>query len=149
MIGEILHPRIMMLNSAPASKEALLNDMAQLLEQQGYVQDKKAYLEAVYERETLGSTYIGHGVAIPHGKSPAVTKTGVAFARMAEGLDYDGQGELAHLIFMIAAPAESDNEHLKVLAMLARKLMHESNRCRLMEAACGLGVIKVFEEEKE
>lgn len=145
-VSDIMGPQLIVLGEDFADKQQVLEHLSALLVEAGAVVDREAYLQAVREREDQGTTYVGHGVAIPHGKSEAVHRAAVAFAKIPGGIDFDGQGT-AKLVFMIAAPAESDNQHLKVLALLARKLMHEQNRQTLMAAKTAREVIQVFEGE--
>lgn len=112
--------------------------MAAKLEKTGYVNDLDTYLAAVMKREDISNTGLGMGVAIPHGKSSVVNKACVAFGRSREGIDYQSDdGEPVYLLFLIAAPDEASNEHLKILANISRKLIHEQvrNDLRIAETA--------------
>ncbi len=81
----------------------------------------------------MSTTGVGNGVAIPHGKSPSVKEPSLVFARSDKGVDFASfDDKPAKLFFMIAVPEESSDEHLKVLAQLSRKLMHEDFRNYLL-----------------
>ena len=87
------------------------------------------------------------GIGIPHARSQAVTQPTVAFGRSGAGVDYGASDGPAHLIFLIAAPAGGGDEHLKVLAALARRLVHASFKEALMQAADAQDVVDLFERE--
>ena len=86
------------------------------------------------DREKTGSTGIGFGVAIPHGKSAGVSKPGLAFAKLSRPIDWDSlDGQPVSIIFMIAVPEEAtSNEHLQILIEISRKLINEDFRNRLL-----------------
>lgn len=118
------------------SKEECIDKMAESLVQSGSVKDKDIYVTAVLEREIKGSTGIGFGVAIPHGKSNGVAEPGLSFARLAKPIDWQSlDGSPVSMVFMIAVPEEQvGNEHLKILMAISRKLIHEDFRNQLLEA---------------
>jgi nitrogen PTS system EIIA component len=99
--------------------------------------DKKTLVKVLLERERLGSTGIGDGVAIPHGKYHGISRPLISFGRSREGLDFDSMdGQPAHLFFLlVAAPEDSANIHLKVLAAIARILKNSAFRKTLMQAS--------------
>lgn len=117
------------------TKEECIEKMAEHLVQAGFVKDQVAFVEKVLNREKTGSTGIGFGVAIPHGKSNGVQKPGVAFARLAQPIDWQAlDNNPVSLVFLIAVPEESaGNEHLQILAAISRRLIHEEFRQQLME----------------
>ncbi|MFO7785888.1 MAG: PTS sugar transporter subunit IIA [Thermodesulfobacteriota bacterium] len=97
--------------------------------------DKSTLVKVLLERERLGSTGIGDGVAIPHGKYHGISRPLISFGRSREGLDFDSMdGQPAHLFFLLVAPEGSANIHLKVLATIARILKNSAFRKTLMEA---------------
>lgn len=117
------------------NKKDVIKELANLLIQDGVITDGEAFLQAVLKREEEFSTGIGMGVAIPHGKSAGVQEAALAFGKSKSGLDFESMDDQpAHLFFMIAVPEASSDVHLKVLAELSRKLMHENVRTQLMEA---------------
>lgn len=91
------------------------------------------FYNSVMDREKLSTTGIGFNIAIPHGKSCAVSEPTVAFARLTKGVDWDSlDGEPVQIVFLLSVPiASSSNEHLKILAALSRKLMHEDFKGKL------------------
>lgn len=125
-ITELLDRRSISLNGAPASKTDALDQMVALMVKSGKIRDEEAYRQEVYRREEEGTTGIGEGIAIPHGKCDAVIKPGLAAMVIPEGVDFDSlDGAPVHLIFLIAAPNTKDNIHLDVLSKLSMLLMDE------------------------
>lgn len=116
-------------------KREVLDEMCTALALSVDVIDKEPLLEAVLEREKLGSTAIGHFVAVPHAKIDSLDKICVTFARSSEGVDFHGpDDELSKLFFMIVAPSSSTSEHLKVLAVISTLVKEASFREALLNA---------------
>ncbi|HCU25038.1 MAG TPA: PTS fructose transporter subunit IIA [Deltaproteobacteria bacterium] len=106
--------------------------------------------EILLEREKLGSTGIGSGVAIPHGKLPHIEKIIAAFGRSSSGIDFDSQdGEPAHLFFVLVAPENTAGLHLKALAKLSRLLKDDRFREKLLSAKDGAALYQAIAEEDE
>ena len=96
--------------------------------------DKESLVKVLLERERLGSTGIGDGVAIPHGKFSGIDEPVISFGRSSNGLDFDSMdGQPAHLFFLLVAPENSASIHLKALARIAKILKNSSFRKILME----------------
>ena len=124
------------LKLAASTQEGVIRELAQELFNSGHIGDLEQFIQDTMARESMGPTGIGYGIAIPHGKSTAVLKPAIAFGRSEDGLTWNSlDAEPVKLVFLLAVPQESaDNYHLKVLAALARHLIHEDFRSRL--AAC-------------
>lgn len=136
------------LGLAAEDKEAAIREMAELLAATGKVTDVGALTAAALAREELGTTGLGEEIAIPHAKTDAVSAPVVAFARSGAGIEWGAlDGTRARLIFMIAVPeAAAGDEHLRILALLARKLLDTGFRERLLEASGTDGVLGILEE---
>ncbi|OPJ62910.1 PTS sugar transporter subunit IIA [Clostridium oryzae] len=129
-----------------ATKDEVINELIEVLYEDGKIEDKQKFKEAVLKREEEFSTGIGMGVAIPHGKSDAVKEASIVFGRSEKGIDYQSMDdEPAYLFFLIAVPEKSNDVHLKALNEISRKLMHKEVRQNLMSAANFEEFIKVFE----
>jgi PTS system fructose-specific IIC component len=117
-------------------KEAGVREMAELLAESGRVADVDELVATALRREGQGTTGLGEEIAIPHAKTDAVTAPVVGFARSAEGIEWGSlDGTKARLVFMIAVPeAAAGDEHLRILALLSRKLMDPGFRERLLAA---------------
>jgi len=135
VMKELIHEALIDLNLHAKTKEQAIRALSELLLHQDIIDDQEGFLADIYAREAIFSTGIGYEIAIPHAKSKHVKKPSVAFARSDEGIWFDAMdGKDAKLFFMIAMPEDGTNAHLKVLAMLSRKLMHEHFRDALLEA---------------
>ncbi|MFI9310410.1 fructose-specific PTS transporter subunit EIIC [Streptomyces triculaminicus] len=133
---------------AAGRKDEAIREMAELLAASGKVTDVDALVGAVLARERLGTTGLGEEIAIPHAKTDAVTEPVVAFARSSEGIEWGAlDGTRARLVFMIAVPeAAAGEEHLRILALLARKLLDADFRGRLLAAPDAASALRVLEE---
>ncbi|MEU9879554.1 PTS fructose transporter subunit IIABC [Streptomyces phaeochromogenes] len=129
-------------------KEAAIREMAGLLAATGKVTDVEELVATALRREEQGTTGLGEEIAIPHAKTDAVTAPAVGFARSAEGVEWGSlDGTKAKLVFMISVPeAAAGDEHLRILALLSRKLMDTGFRERLMTAPDEAAVLDVLRE---
>ncbi|MEU9900993.1 fructose-specific PTS transporter subunit EIIC [Streptomyces phaeochromogenes] len=129
-------------------KEAAIREMAGLLAATGKVTDVEELVATALRREEQGTTGLGEEIAIPHAKTDAVTAPVVGFARSAEGVEWGSlDGTKAKLVFMISVPeAAAGDEHLRILALLSRKLMDTGFRERLMTAPDEAAVLDVLRE---
>jgi PTS system fructose-specific IIC component len=129
-------------------KEAAIREMAGLLARSGKVADVDELVRTALRREEQGTTGLGEEIAIPHAKTDAVTAPVVGFARSGEGVEWGSMdGTKARLVFMIAVPeAAAGDEHLRILALLSRKLMDAGFRERLMSAPDEAAVLDVLRE---
>ncbi|WST00146.1 fructose-specific PTS transporter subunit EIIC [Streptomyces phaeochromogenes] len=129
-------------------KEAAIREMAGLLAATGKVTDVEELVAAALRREEQGTTGLGEEIAVPHAKTDAVTAPVVGFARSAEGVEWGSlDGTKAKLVFMISVPeAAAGDEHLRILALLSRKLMDTGFRERLMTAPDEAAVLDVLRE---
>lgn len=128
------------------TKEEIMDELIASFHDQNVISSKEEFKKAILKREAESTTGIGFGIAIPHGKSNAVQTPSVAFALKKEGVDWMSlDGEPSQLIFMIAVPEESNNEHLKILQMLSRKLMDDEFREELIAANTKEDVLRLLE----
>ena len=133
-ISDLLTANSIILGAKPQNKTEAINALIDLHESAGNLTDKEKYREGILAREAQGSTAIGDGIAIPHAKSNAVKKPGLAAVTVPDGVDYEAlDGKPSNLLFMIAAPDDGDF-HLEVLSRLMVLLMDESFRAKLLAA---------------
>ncbi|MFE0911208.1 fructose-specific PTS transporter subunit EIIC [Streptomyces sp. NPDC058812] len=127
-------------------KEAAIREMAGLLASTGKVADVEELVRTALRREEQGTTGLGEEIAIPHAKTDAVTAPIVGFARSAEGIEWGSlDGTEAKLVFMISVPeAAAGDEHLRILALLSRKLMDTDFRARLQTAQDEAAILRVL-----
>lgn len=121
----------------PASKEELFRGMSACLVRSGRVRDAEAFLAALEERESLGSTFMGDGLALPHGKGATVTQASIVIWRLRSPMTYTSYDETGPVdrIVMLAVPDGGEGEHLQAVALLARLLMDD-------DAVAGLGAAR-------
>ncbi len=146
-ITELLDKRSIRIDGAPKSKNEALDQMVELMAKSGKINDLEAYRQEVYRREEEGTTGVGEGIAIPHGKGAFVDKPGLAAMVVKDGVDYASlDGEPVHLIFLIAAPNTKDNVHLDVLSKLSVLLMDEDFSRALQNAKSPEEFMKIVDE---
>ena len=134
-IRDLLAAESINLNGTPAGKTEALNQCIDLMAKSGKISDVEKYRKGVFVREEEGTTGIGMGIAIPHCKSDAVTKAGLAAMVVKDGVDFESlDGTPAKIIFLIAAPNTEDNVHLQVLSKLSVMLMDEQFTNSLINA---------------
>ncbi|GHB40323.1 hypothetical protein GCM10010331_29400 [Streptomyces xanthochromogenes] len=133
---------------ASQDKEAAIREMAEMLASTGNVRDVDELVRVALAREAQGTTGLGEEIAIPHAKTDAVSSPTVGFARSVEGIEWGSlDGTRAKLVFMISVPeAAAGDEHLRILALLSRKLMDPGFRSRLVEAPTTGAVLEVLGE---
>ncbi|MFD9440375.1 fructose-specific PTS transporter subunit EIIC [Streptomyces sp. NPDC060006] len=129
-------------------KASAIREMAGLLAATGKVADVEELVRSALRREEQGTTGLGEEIAVPHAKTDAVTAPVVGFARSAEGVEWGSlDGTKAKLVFMISVPeAAAGDEHLRILALLSRKLVDAGFRERLMTAPDVAAVLDVLRE---
>ena len=130
-----------LLGSIAQSKRALLTEMAGMLSSM----DPDLVLEVIMAREKLGSTGMGHGVAIPHGRMKGLNKPVVVVAIHQDGVDFDAiDGDLVDIVVMLLVPDDDDKVHLELLAKLARLLQRGPIRDQLRQAQGVESIVDLF-----
>ncbi len=126
-------------------KKSVIEELAEVMNKKGHIDDLNALIKDVWDRESLDTTGIGLKIALPHAKTSHINIPSVVFGRSDEGIDFKSlDGEKAHLFFMICIPEDGVNLHLKVLAMLSRSLIHESFRNELLDAKTSEEVMEIL-----
>ena len=148
-ISDILIKDNIIAELASSEKREVLEAMSAVLADSVGGINKEVLLEVLLEREKLGSTGIGHGVAIPHGKLANLDSIAVAFARSKKGVDFDSaDNKPVHIFFLIVAPESSTVVHLKVLAAISKLLKDAAFRGRLTSAVDGEEIYSIISEEE-
>jgi PTS system nitrogen regulatory IIA component len=132
------------------AKGAVIRELVELLQQADAIKTKDVdkIVQILLDREALGSTGIGQGVAIPHGKTNAVSKLVSAFGVCRQGLEFDSlDGEPVHLLFLLVAPEDSAGPHLKALARISRLLKDKHFRDSLLAARDEKTLVKTIRDE--
>lgn len=146
-ITDLLTANCIDIHGAPKSKAEAIDQMVALIAKSGNITDLEAYRKAVLDREEEGTTGVGEGIAIPHGRGDFVEKPTLAVMVVHDGVDYEAMdNEPVHLIFLIAAPNTRDNVHLDVLAKLSVLLMDEKVTGKLMDAASAGEFLSILDQ---
>jgi PTS system nitrogen regulatory IIA component len=149
-ILDILDKRLILPKIASKTKEGVLRELVHVLARVEGQIDEDRMTEILLERESLGSTGIGEGVAIPHGKSKEVKKILASFGRSLPGMDFQSlDGKPTHLFFLLIAPENSAGMHLKALAEISRLMKNQTFRKRLMDAPSAEEIYSLFSEGEE
>ena len=128
-LSEILAPNCVWLDADATSKKRVLESASQLIADTDESLSARQVFECLFAREKLGSTGLGHGVAIPHGRLAGLDKTIGVFLKLPKGVDFDApDNEPVDLVFALLVPEESTDEHLQVLADIASYFNSESSR---------------------
>lgn len=149
-IADILDKNSVIGELASQDKKGVLEELVSVLVENGRLNDKERALQVLLERERLGSTGIGVGIAIPHGKLKKIRGLICSFGRSTEGIDFQSiDGKPTNLFFLLLAPEDSAGEHLKALARLSRLLKDTPFRNRLMEVNSKEEIYRIIVEEDE
>ena len=151
-ITDFLNERAVSVNLAATDKEGVIRELVQLLAKAGAIkpQDETKIAPVLMAREALGSTGIGQGVGIPHGKTNVVRQLIGAFGVSKRGVDFDSlDGDLVHLFFLLIAPEDSAGPHLKALARISRLLKDRYFRESLKEAKDEKQVLRIIQQEDQ
>lgn len=149
-ILDILAPNAIIPAMRAMTKSEALQELAALLSGLHPEIDRARLVQVLLDREALGSTAIGEGIAIPHGKMPGVTNVMAAFGRSPNGLPFDSlDGNPTRLFFLLVAPEDSAGIHLKALARVSRLLKDKSFRDRLAGGGTQEQLFAIIKEEDE
>jgi PTS system nitrogen regulatory IIA component len=149
-LSEIFKPQSVILDLKAHEKKGVLEELSQVITEQEKSLNKGTLLQVLLERERLGSTAIGDGVALPHGKLRELDKLLISFGRSIDGLDFDSVDEQpAYLFFLLLAPENSAGMHLKFLAKMSRMLKDGNFRQRLMGAKTREEIYKIIIDRDE
>ena len=147
MMTALITEELVLLDAAGPDRTAVTRLLAERLFAAGRVTDLEGFLADVAAREAQMPTGLPGGIGIPHARSEHVTVPTLGFARVPAGVDFGAEDGPAHLVFLIAAPASGDQQHLKILAALARRLVHQSFRDALLAAADSNDVVTLITKE--
>ena len=131
------------------NKTEVLKELVDLLYKEGKIKDQERALEVLLDRERLGSTGVGYGIAIPHGKFNDIKSLIAAFGRSRQGIDFDSvDHKPVHIFFLFLAPEHEAQLHLRVLARSCRLLKRDTFRESLMQAESAAEILKIIGREE-
>lgn len=144
-ISELLNPQAIISELNATDKKEVLAELTDTLVALVPELNRSRVLEVLHEREKLGSTGIGDGVAIPHGKIPNLGELQLVFARSSKGVDFESMdGQLAQLFFLLIAPEGAVGVHLKTLARISKLLKDISVRKQLLAAKDDAAIYQII-----
>ena len=151
-VMDFLSKKAIVTDLKSTKKEDVIKELVDVLINSGEIEKRcrNKLIDALLNRESLGSTAIGQGIAIPHAKSDCVNNLLAAFGLSKKGVDFDSlDGELAHIFFLLVAPQDSAGPHLKALARISRLLKDKYFRDTLRSCADDKDVIKIISQEDD
>jgi len=149
-LSELLTPECIISDLKAHDKKGALEELSQIITEQEPTLNKGSLLQILLERERLGSTGIGEGIALPHGKVEKLNRLMVSFGRSIEGLGFDSvDDQPAYLLFLLVAPENSAGVHLQALAKISRILKDSNFRQRLMQAKSREEIYQIIIDKDE
>ncbi|MEA2691350.1 MAG: nitrogen system component [Acidobacteriota bacterium] len=147
LLGSLTRPDLIFLGLAATDRETMLHELAGKLAERGLAKDPEELYSRLWEREQLGSTGVGGGVAIPHCKLPGLVKGIVAIAVAAEGVDFGAvDGRPVRLFFLVVSPSESPGEHLQALAAISRWVKGDPHVAKLLALSDPQAIYDLLQE---
>ncbi len=145
LLTDLIKEDRVILNLISVRKKDVIKEMAEHFHKLGLLEDVNAFINKILERESIESTGIGEGVAIPHARCDSVKELSVVFARSEQGVDFESMdGKPVHLIFMIGAPQDVKKEYLQTIAKIARLLKTKNYKEELLKATTVKEIMRVF-----
>ncbi len=146
-ISDYLKKEFCIMGLKSQKKEEAIREIAGCLAVNGKIKDKEQFINDILERESLGSTGIGHKVAIPHSRTEVIDGFAIGFGRSTEGIDFKAlDGDKVNLIFLMGANPQELNLYLRLLAELSRLLMENSFRRELLSATTADEIIEIIKK---
>lgn len=147
-IEEVLEESCVISDLQSETKKDVLIELVGALKKVNLIKNEQEVVNVIFEREKLGSTGIGDGVAIPHGKLKGIRRIMCVFGRSIHGVDFDSIDQKpAHIFFLLLAPENSASLHLKMLSRISKLLRDPSFRKRLMELSDAHDIYRSIVEE--
>src|SRR6266513_3517455 len=145
---DFLDPSAVTVELTTTDKKGVLEELVTQLARSGKIKDAKTTVDILLEREKLGSTGIGQGIAIPHAKTDQVKEVVAAFGLSRRGVQFDSlDGEPVYIFFLLVAPPEAAGLHLKALARISRLLKDKFFRQSLRDVKDAQEVLKIIRDE--
>ncbi|HOC01862.1 MAG TPA: PTS sugar transporter subunit IIA [Candidatus Ratteibacteria bacterium] len=149
-ISEFISEKEIIIGMKATEKQAALDELLQVLEKNNLIQDRKQVLDILLEREKLGSTGIGQGIAVPHAKTDQVKNLVCALGTSEKGINFDSlDGEPVYIIFLVLAPSGATGIHLKALAKIARLLKDKVFRNYLRMSKTPEEAYQIIKEDED
>jgi fructose-specific phosphotransferase system IIA component len=148
-LTEILQPDCIKIPLAATSRQAAIYELVDLLADKAGIQGREQLKEAVWARETTRTTGIGHGIAIPHGKSTGCSKLSIAIGLTAQPIDFGAiDGKPVQLIILLASPPDQTGPHIQALARISRMLTDDKFRSTIKRSTSAEEVYKLISDSE-
>lgn len=145
-LSDILHATDVLVLDSVSSKRQLLQDLADHAAKTAGV-DARTLFDVVLERENLGTTAMGKGIALPHARVPSLKHTQALFAKVKDGVDFEAEDQKkADLVFMLLSPEDSGADHLNALAEISRVMKSDTECAKLRKATSSAEIYKILSE---
>lgn len=145
-LADIIDARAVLASLKAQNKKHLLQELSQQFSSLLAI-DQRVVFDALLQREKLGSTGLGQGIAIPHGRLPTITRVYGLFARLASPLPFDSvDGEPVDLVFALVSPEHAGADHLTALAKISRKLRDPATLAKLRGTETPEGLYAILTE---
>lgn len=149
-IGDLLQPGSVHVGIDAVNKTDLLRRLINSFAGRDGVMDLRSVADAIFEREAMLSTGVGDGIALPHAKTPAVSKTLAAFATTAQPIDFDSfDGEPVRMLFMLIGPPAASRDHIRILGRISRILQRQEVRRQLLQAQAPDDMVGILQSAEE
>lgn len=151
-LSDFVVPEAIIADLQASTKEAAIREIVEKLAEAGYIpqKEKEEVIKAVMKREELGSTGIGHGVALPHTRHASVKRPVGSIAVSHHGVEFDSiDGEPVYIIFLVVSPIDRPGDHLRALDRASRQLRDEMFRRFLRQAKTVQDIVELLEEADE
>ena len=149
-ISDYLQENLIFLDIDSDNKRDAIAKLVHLMAQETKIENERRFLDLVYEREQLGSTAIGFGIALPHARADLIDKIVIGLMRLNEGVDFDAEdGEPVRLIILLGTPSNAVSEYLKVLAKISKLLHDKKTRNDLLKAKSNKELLKILSDAED
>lgn len=146
---DILTPDCVKAPLAAADKKGVIDELVEVLASAGKVADAKSLKEAVWTREQTRTTGIGHGLAIPHGKSAGMPGLAMAIGKPAKPMDFEAiDGQPVRLIVLLASPPDRTSDHIQALARISRLMAKDEFREKIYAAGSGAEIYELLKGQE-
>lgn len=148
-VVDYMRDSLILLEMDALSKKEAITKTVDRMRESGAISNAAKFLDAVLERESLGSTAIGRGLALPHARTQYIENITIAMVRLKNGIDFNaGDGQTVNLFFLLGTPLKTVGEYLSVLAKLSKILKNNSTRDQLLKAK-SIGEVRTILAEAE
>jgi len=149
-LSDFMHKDLILIDLLSDTKEDIIEELICSIIKTGFTDSEEPLYKAILDREALGSTAIGKGVAIPHAETTSVKEKIIVFGRSKKGIDFNAiDGKPVHLFFMIISPHREISPHLKILARIFRFLKDKTFRDALMNAKSSEDIMELIAMEEK